>query len=256
MEGLTAAKTTCDNFSSLIADYNIICLLESWTTKSSKIDINGYRTLVHSYRRFINKRAKRASGGIIIYVRENIHKGVKMIKNELDCIVWLKLDKQFFGLKDDIYLGISYIVPENSTIHAMYDTDLFSTLEADIMLYSSKGVVFLAGDLNSRIGVKHDYVENNFGRSDDILNLFNEIPIARKTNDKGINRFGDLLLDLCKATGMCIVNGRLYGDVNGSYTCMTANGESVVDYLLTAYSNFDWLSDFNILPFNEYSNHA
>ena len=34
----------------------------------------------------------------------------------------------------------------------------------------------------------------------------------------GNNRFGDRLLDLCKATGLCIVNGRLYGDANiGAY---------------------------------------
>ena len=161
----------------------------------------------------------------------------------------------FFGMNEDIYLGVSYIVPENSPIHAFYDTDLFSRLQEDIMFYSTKGTVFLTGDLNSRTGVKHDGIENAFGRNDDDLNIF-EIPMCRISKDKTVNRFGDLLLDLCKATSTCIVNGRLHGDANkGAYTCMTANGESVVDYVITAYSNFDLLTEFQVLPFNEYSNY-
>ena len=39
-------------------------------------------------------------------------------------------------------------------------------------------------------------------------------------------------------------------------TCYTHNGESVVDYLLTSFSNFSSINDFEIQNFNEYSNHA
>lgn len=79
----------------------------------------------------------------------------------------------------------------------------------------------------------------------------------RVSKDRTVNRFGDMLLDLCKASGMCIVNGRYNDDPNnGSYTCMTANGESVVDYLLTSFSNFKIISDFKVHTFNEHSNHT
>ena len=75
--------------------------------------------------------------------------------------------------------------------------------------------------------------------------------MCRVSKDKTVNRFGDLLLDLCKATGVCIINGRLHGYANnGAYTCMTANGESVIDYLITAYSNFDFLTDHSPLTFS------
>ena len=106
VEGLTLAKTTCDDFISFLSDYKIICLLETWTKKSSKIEIDGYKTLTHSYEKLVNRRAKRAGGGIIIYVKDEIHKGVKLINNEIICIVWLKLDRYFFGLNEDIYLGV------------------------------------------------------------------------------------------------------------------------------------------------------
>ena len=56
---------------------------------------------------------------------------------------------------------------------------------------------------------------------------------------------------------MRIVNGRLHNDAQvGWFTCMTANGESLVDYLLTSYENINIIHDFKILPFNEFSNHA
>ena len=108
--------------------------LRDMDQKSSKIEIDGYKTLTHSYRKLVNRQAKRAGGGIIIYVKDEIHKGVKLINNEIDCIIWLKFDRYFFGLNEDIYLGVTNIVPENSPIHAVYNINLFDRLEEDIML--------------------------------------------------------------------------------------------------------------------------
>ena len=54
-----------------------------------------------------------------------------------------------------------------------------------------------------------------------------------------------------------IVNGRLHNDAHvGSFTCMIANGTSLVDYLLTSHENYNLIQDFTVLPFNEFSNHA
>ena len=50
------------------------------------------------------------------------------------------------------------------------------------MLYSTKGSGFLTGDLNSRIGGKHDYVDNAFGKTDEDLNIV-EIPVCRVSKD-------------------------------------------------------------------------
>ena len=73
--------------------------------------------------------------------------------------------------------------------------------------------------------------------------------------DRGTNRFGENLIELCKAVNMRIVNGRLHKDRSiGRMTCYTHNGESVVDYVLTSQTNFDIISDFEIGDFIEYSN--
>ena len=74
--------------------------------------------------------------------------------------------------------------------------------------------------------------------------------------DRTSNRFGDKLLDLCKAVNIQCHNGRSELDKDGRLTCMTHAGESVVDYLLISYGNFTDIKDFNVHSFNEFSNHA
>ena len=74
---------------------------------------------------------------------------------------------------------------------------------------------------------------------------------------QGVHRFGDLLLDVCKSTGMRIVNNGLHNDAYvGSFICMIAYGENLVDYLLMSHENYNLIHDFIVLPFNEISNHA
>ena len=139
----------------------------------------------------------------------------------------------------------------------MFDGDIFRLLEDDISLYQNRGKIFLTGDLNGRTSIKPDFIEND--RSIIIQNEVNQLdtPIPRFSLDRGSNRFGDFLLDLCKATNMRIVNGRLHKD-QGSvrFTCFTHNGESVVDYVITLPQNFTLISEFQVHDFTEYSNHA
>ena len=76
------------------------------------------------------------------------------------------------------------------------------------------------------------------------------------TMDSACNNFGVKLLDLCKSSGVRIVNGRLYNDIEGSFTFVNSQCSSVIDYLVTKPDCFNCLSDFSVGPFNEYSDHA
>ena len=112
------------------------------------------------------------------------------------------------------------------------------------------------GDLNCRIGRKCDFIENNYDlHLDFYYTSQGEIP-TRNSMDRTSNRFGEHLLDLCKAVNIQCLNGRSEKDKDGRYTCMTHAGESVVDYLFTYYGNFSDITDFTVMDFNEYSNHA
>ncbi|XP_060602677.1 uncharacterized protein LOC132755774 [Ruditapes philippinarum] len=111
--------------------------------------------------------------------------------------------------------------------------------------------------MNSRVGVKCDFIKDERLTDLDMNNTLNDVPPIRRSMDLNSNQFGDLLIELCKAVNMCIVNGRsgMPGD-KGSYTCMTHNGESVIDLVLTKYSNFKFLKQFMIHDYTEFSNHT
>ena len=113
----------------------------------------------------------------------------------------------------------------------------------------------LLGDLNSRIGRKCDFIENNYDINLEFNYVQSDIPV-RNSIDCVSNRFGEHLLDLCKAVNIQCVNGRVETEKTGRFTCMTHAGESTIDYLLNSYSDFSHISDFTVQDFNEYSNHA
>lgn len=50
-----------------------------------------------------------------------------------------------------------------------------------------------------------------------------------RNNLELINNSGKILLNLCRESGLRILNGRTVGDLQGNFTCITYNGCSVVD---------------------------
>lgn len=256
VEGLSNEKKNNKDFSDFITGFDLICLYETWTSKNSKIDLIGYSKPIHSYRRFQNKRAKRASGGLLIYIKDSIRKGVKLVKNDIDTIIWVKLEKEFFQTKSDRFIAAVYIPPENSAVNNVYNIDFFRKLEVEISAFSRKGDVYLLGDLNCRTGRSCDYIVN-----DSLLPGFDnnsttlDSPTRRHSMDNEINRYGICLLDLCKSTGMRILNGRIFENTD-KMTCFTTNGESLIDYALSVERNFGDISDMKVFDFNEFSNHT
>ena len=88
VNGLTTNKLKDTDFLSYICKYDINFLYESWTQKKSDIDINGYKCF-NLYRKFQNRRANSYSGGIVLYIRDSISDGVKLVRNHYDCIIWI-----------------------------------------------------------------------------------------------------------------------------------------------------------------------
>ena len=61
------------------------------------------------------------------------------------------------------------------------------------------------------------------------------------------NAYGTSLLELCKACGLRIINGRFGKDLNvGNFTCITGNSCSVIDYILTDVDIFSSIIDFEV----------
>lgn len=95
------------------------------------------------------------------------------------------------------------------------------------------------GDLKSRTSIKADFIENDRNLCFRISTDEVDLPLPCTSMYHGSNRFGEYLLDLCKAVNLRIVNGQMHFDKSiGRVTCTTHNGESVVDYLFTSQSKF------------------
>ena len=85
--------------------------------------------------------------------------------------------------------------------------------------------IFICGDFNARIGNLADYID----RVDDLP--------SRKVIDNEKNSHGNMLIEFLKDTQYCVINGRLTPEKD-NFTFVCTRGLSVVDYILTAQSNY------------------
>ena len=89
--------------------------------------------------------------------------------------------------------------------------------------------------------------------SDDLQYVFGEtnyesddFDMKRNNKDGVYNLFGISLAELCCTFDMHIINGRLFGDQDGNFTCIANNGASVVDYNIASSKLFAKISNFSI----------
>ena len=254
IQGGLTQKFRSTDIQNLINTHDIFCFLESWLGPNDSCpSINDY-TSFRSERKTKHKNARRNSGGILIYCKKSIRGGVIKLKNSHSDIQWLKLDKSFFGLNNDIYLCICYIKPEASGNAA--DVDMFDILNQDVGKYSTEGRIIILGDLNSRVGLKQ---ENHYdidldSRINDPARPIN-VPY-RFSEDIKVNSHGRKLLRLLSNYDLLIANGRTPGDLSGSYTCEQHNGSSVVDLCIAQRNLLSKIMYFKVDEFNWFSDHA
>jgi len=80
-------------------------------------------------------------------------------------LIWIKLDKHYFGADNDVYICNCYIPPEVSNVYKsrlspLFEFDFFEQLLNNISEYEQIGDVILTGDLYSRVGQRSDLIEN------------------------------------------------------------------------------------------------
>ena len=56
-----------------------------------------------------------------------------------------------------------------------------------------------------------------------------------------------MLLDLCKQSGMRILNGCCNGDKDGKFTYVGSKGSSVVDYVITSQNMLLFVDHFGVI---------
>ena len=70
---------------------DINCLIETFTTEDSKLNLEGY-VFDHSFRSNSNKNARRNSGRIVVHIKSEISKGTEFLQSEHEDLIWIKLN--------------------------------------------------------------------------------------------------------------------------------------------------------------------
>ena len=245
----------------IVHRYDIICLNETWQDNDNNTNLNGYKQYT-SFRSFKHKNAKRNSGGVAVLIKNNIAKGVSKLKSASDDSIWLKLDKNFFGLEKNLYLCCCYLIPQNSSTLTWNDINNCEILETEVLSYSNFGHVLICGDLNARTSNLKDYTINDNDNSN-----FQTIPLPpnynydnfhvnRNNSDIITNDWGHFIVDLCISASLCILNGRTNGDITGKCTCIKKTGTSAVDLNIITKDLFNDVNYFQVKDFTEWSDHC
>ena len=233
----------------------MVCLTECWINTHDTFELNGYE-------QFVFPRKKGRGGGMVVFYKSSLIKNVKLVENFFDCIIWLQINPLSANCKS-IYIASCYFPPENSVFYNRNDVDLFQILEDTTCKYMKENSTYVIGDLNSRCGIRDDFILNDVLSADTNDSLQNVIHYnsdsgseTRNSADKTVNQFGRKLIDYCKTTGMRIVNGKHKDDPFGSVTFFSTLGISLIDYLLTDVNNIVNIKTFSSGVFNPFSDHS
>ena len=140
-----------------INDFDILILTETWHSKTSNINIDGYCHFSCPRPKF-NSNARRNSSGVIIYYKTTYFNHIELVNVNQNGIIWFKLKKEFLLTENDAYFCSLYIPPESSTLYknvksSLFEFDFFQHLSNEIRHYSSLGDVYIQGDTNCRTGL-------------------------------------------------------------------------------------------------------
>ena len=77
------------------------------------------------------------------------------LREKGEYIVWLKLNKSFFRLDKDIYIGSVYIPPEWSSYVC---NGIYEEIQQDILAFPESSEILLVGDYNARTSTRTAFI--------------------------------------------------------------------------------------------------
>ena len=140
----------------------------------------------------------RAGEGLILAVRKSLNLRVQDWASDATSLC-VKL--VFPDDHTPLLVGICYLPPAGShQLTAISLADRLAALEADLLSACSAGDVILAGDFNARVGAL-----------DDSPDADHPLP-PRGATDITVTQSGQLLVDICRRSGVALGTGRIPGD--------------------------------------------
>ena len=235
---------------------------ETWEKPNDSYDIRGFDKI--SVPRLLNmsSNSKRGHGGICLYYKPHVKKYFVVEKTINSGFIWIKIHKTILKTYQDLYVCFCYIPPSNSPYFINNEIEFFDCLEENVCHFSNIGSVTIMGDLNARCGEKTDCLQQDCDYTEFIPSVTSEssglfLLRHRSSMDKTVNASGNKLLDLCTSSKLKIVNGRVFDDSGvGSFTYMSVNGHSLIDYVVCSEELFPCISNFVVHDIQSHSHHT
>ena len=241
---------------------DLVLLTETWTDDFSDISVNHVEHFVLN-RKYIKAGSRRNSSGIILYLRNKFVSNDTLVFTSEDDFLWVKISKTVLSSDKDLYICLCYIIPDESSRQTIVESNIFDRLVDSVVHIENKAQndcsLLICGDFNSRTSINPDFVVDDDPVHMSVLpdEYTLDIELQRFSEDRGhTDNNGLLLLELCKQTGLRIMNGRV-GDYGiGRYTFVGSRGSSVVDYVLSSQDLFQCISKFEVHDPNVLSDHC
>lgn len=259
-----SSKLDDSDFISFITKYDLLFFTESWISKTTPVSLLGYECIKCPRPKY-NSKAKRNSGGVLVYYKQEYSRYLSVAKVDPKGLIWLKLSKCFLQSENDVFICVCYIPPEDSSLYnninsELFQFDFYEYLSSEVRVFSSYGQVFILGDFNARTGDQCDYINDlNLDRYIDLPCAYinnNTLPV-RKNHDISVNSFGQKLLSFCRENDCCILNGRLEeGQCTYHSHYKGKPVSSTVDYLIVDHDSIPLIQQMNVLELTEFSDHC
>ncbi len=195
-------KLTDSSFLKEIENNDIVSLVETHNSSiDDKLSIPGFQRVKVKNR---PSNGRKSSGGLAYFAKEKIIKSIVPINNDNQDVIWIKLKKDIFDKKRDIYIGTVYLTPyRNNNGSSKKNLDLFE----EILSFQKKGEVIVQGDFNARTNVDDDTIATD--KHDDAfmipIEYFSPNVQNRNSEDKvPADHRGKELLEMCKSLGLLI----------------------------------------------------
>ncbi len=189
-------------------------------------------------------------------LRQSVVKYIKKTWTGFTDSIFILFDKAMLGIAEDILFVCVYIHPERSSIKTdtrpIQGIDYLENclLECISDIDTDDLQLIIMGDLNARTGSLRDFIINDDNRYipslEDMEYDTDTFQIPRCSSDNDINSYGRDLIDLCCSLGIHMMNGRSTSDPDGSFTCFSGEGTSLVDYCICTSGIYELPYDFKV----------
>ena len=278
VNGSFQTKLETDEFVNNLKMYDVLFISETWANEMNELDIEGFCKPICKFRK--RKRfGKRDSGGLCVYFRHEIIGGVEEIKWDFEDGLVFKLKGSFFGWENDSFFLICICMRSNQSTRENINDGIncYDELLEKLSIVPENDDIIVVGDFNARISDRLECLLetrdlNDFIQQDSSIDLVdtgnrnvileedfinNDMSVLRMNKDKSVNDYGHKLINLCKTSDLCILNGRAFEDKGkGKLTFCNKNGKSTIDFVLASKYALYKLCYFDILPFNVFSDHS